>query len=39
MSPREFRNLIRKGEWTDTSIEACQGYAQANLVLVPKGYA
>jgi len=39
MSPGEFRNLVRKGEWTDITMEACQGYAQANLAVVPKEYA
>ena len=39
MSPGEFRSLVRKGEWTDAAIEACQGYAQANLAVVPKEYA
>jgi len=39
MSPKEFRGLVRKGEWTDVTMEVCQGYAQANLVILPKEYA
>jgi len=39
MSPKEFRDIVRKGEWTDMVIEACRGYAQANMVIVPKEYA
>jgi len=39
MGPREFRGLTRKAEFTDTTMEVCQGYAQANLVILPKEYA
>lgn len=39
MSPKQFRDMIRKGEWTKPTIEACRGYAQANLVAVPLEYA
>lgn len=39
MSPQEFRAIVRKGEWTDGSIMACQGYAQTNMAIVPKEYA
>jgi len=39
MSPKEFRTIVRKGKWTGMSIDACRGYAQANMVIVPKEYA
>lgn len=39
MSPKDFRNLIRRGEWTDITIKGCRGYQQANLAIVPKEYA
>jgi uncharacterized protein YcsI (UPF0317 family) len=39
MSPKEFRNIVRKGEWTGITRGACQGHPRANLVVVPKEYA
>ena len=39
MAPKDFRQLIREGSWTDITIEACRGYAQLNLVMVPKDVA
>ncbi len=39
MNPKEFRSITRKGEWTGVTAEVCQGYAQANLVILPKEYA
>ena len=39
MSPKEFRSLIRRGEWTESTIMACRGFQQANLAVVPKDYA
>ena len=39
MSPKDFRSLVRKGDWTKTTEDACFGYAQANLVIVPKEFA
>ena len=39
MKPNEFRKLVREEKWTDITIEACQGYAQANLAILPKEYA
>jgi uncharacterized protein YcsI (UPF0317 family) len=39
MTPKEFRELVRKEEWKDSTETACQGYAQANLVIVPKDVA
>ena len=39
MKPREFRELVRQEKWADITMEACQGYAQANMVILPKEYA
>lgn len=39
MNPKEFRDIIRRGEWTQTTLQACRGYAQANLAIVPKEVA
>jgi len=39
MSPKQFRDVIRKGDWTDGTTQIFQNYAQANLVVVPKDYA
>ena len=36
MSPRDVRELIRKGEITSPTSGMCAGYAQANLVILPK---
>jgi uncharacterized protein YcsI (UPF0317 family) len=39
MKPNEFKKLVRQDKWTDITMEACQGYAQVNLAIVPKEYA
>jgi len=39
MSPKEFRSLVRRGEWTGTNLNVCRGYAMANLAIVPKDCA
>ena len=39
MNPKEFRNLIRRGEFTDVTAVACRGYVQANVAIVSKDYA
>ena len=39
LSPGKFRNLVRQGKWEDVTTTACRGYAQANLVIVPKSLA
>ena len=36
ISPEEVRRLIRKGEITGQTSGMCNGYAQANLVILPK---
>lgn len=38
-SPSVIRNLIRKGEYTKPTAGMCSGYAQANLVILPKSLA
>ena len=37
--PKEIRNLIRKGKWDKPTAGLAMGYAQANLVILPKKYA
>ena len=41
MSPREFRQAVRSGDWTGKtqSGRICPGYAQMNLTIVPKEFA
>jgi uncharacterized protein YcsI (UPF0317 family) len=39
LDPREFRSIVRSEEWKDITLHACRGYAQENLVIVPKAYA
>ncbi len=39
MTPREFRAMVRRGEWTEPDTEFCRGYAQANMAIVPKDVA
>jgi len=38
-SPSEVRGFIRKGEITSPTAGMCGGYAQANLVILPKDMA
>lgn len=39
LSPKEVRELIRKEDITVPTSGMCPGYAQANLVILPKEYA
>lgn len=39
MTPREVRMKIRNGEITTQTSGMCNGYAQANLCILPKKYA
>lgn len=39
MSPLEIRRRIRNNEFNMPTSGMCQGYAQANLVILPKEYA
>lgn len=39
MKPDEFRKLVRSEIWTDVTIEACQGYTQANIAILPNEYS
>lgn len=36
VTPRELRHLIRKGEFVEPTSGYCPGYAQANLIILPK---
>jgi uncharacterized protein YcsI (UPF0317 family) len=38
-TPKEIRNLIRKGKWNKPTAGLAMGYAQANLVILPQKYA
>lgn len=38
-TPREVRQLIREGKYTGQTSGMCRGYAQANLVVLPKELA
>jgi uncharacterized protein YcsI (UPF0317 family) len=39
LTPGRIRNLIRKGKWDQPTAGLAMGYAQANLVVLPKRYA
>jgi len=39
MTPREFRNMVRRGEWTGSTYGMCRGYAVTDIVVIPKEYA
>lgn len=39
MTPQELRMMIRKGKFTGPTAGQCPGYAQANLVVLPKEQA
>ena len=39
MTPSEFRNLVREGGHTGPTAGVCPGYAQANLVILPRELA
>jgi len=39
LSPREIRDLIRRGEWDKPTPGLAFGYAQANVVILPARYA
>ncbi len=39
MNPREVRNLIRGGKLVRPTAGISQGYAQANLAILPKDLA
>jgi len=39
MTPADFRSIVRKGEWTQETADACTNYGQANLIALPKEYA
>ncbi len=38
-NPREMRARIRRGEWTGPTVGCCDGYFQANLVVLPRHLA
>lgn len=38
-TPKECREVFRRGEWTEPTTGVCLGYTNANLVIVPKSLA
>jgi uncharacterized protein YcsI (UPF0317 family) len=39
MHPRELRSLVRRGAWTGPTVGCCDGWFQANLVVLPRHLA
>ena len=39
LTPAEYRSMVRKEEWTGSSMEACRGWALTDMVIIPKDYA
>lgn len=39
MTPKEYRSLVRRGEWTGHSLNKCRGYAVTDMAIVPRDYA
>lgn len=39
MKHADFWKIVREGKWIDITENVCQGYAQANLAILPKKYA
>jgi uncharacterized protein YcsI (UPF0317 family) len=39
MHPRDLRMLVRGGEWRGPTVGCCDGYFQANLVVLPRRLA
>src|SRR4030042_1190400 len=39
LTPKQIRNLIRKGKWDKPTAGLAMGFAQANLVILPQRYA
>lgn len=38
-TPKEFRELVRMGQWTSQTAGLLSGFVQANLVVLPQEYA
>jgi len=39
MTPHEYRSMVRKGEWTESTRDVCPGYAATDIVIISKEYA
>ena len=39
LTPQQVRRIIRRGEYDGPTAGLCMGYAQCNLVVLPKEYA
>ena len=35
MPPKDFRQLVREGSWSNMTLESCRNYIQLNLVVLP----
>lgn len=38
-NPKDFRDMVRSGQWRKPTSGVCKGYAQANLAILPKSVA
>jgi len=39
ITPRDFREIVRRGKWTGGTSKACRGYLQTNITVLPEEYA
>jgi len=39
ITPREFRQIVRRGEYTGDTQSVCRGYARTAMAIVPQEYA
>ena len=39
MAPKDFRQIVRRGEYTGNSLNACKRYARTGFVIIPKEFA
>ena len=39
LTPVQMRHIIRRGEFTEPTSGLCPGYAQANLIVLPRELA
>ena len=39
LTPKEYRSLVRRGDWTSATRNVCSGYTMTDVVILPKEYA
>ena len=39
MNPKEFRSIVKTGEWSSMTKDVCHGYVMCNLAMVPQDIA